>query len=71
MKILNRLFSIILVSVTISGCTSTNKLPVNFNSRVGGADVEVKQKSNRIATKDQTSVTLKLPSSGYSAKTKR
>lgn len=70
MKMLNRLFSIILVSISIYGCTSTSKLPVNFNSKVGGAEAEVKKNPNRIATKEKTSVTLKLPSNGYSPKGK-
>lgn len=61
MKILNRLFSIILISVSIYGCKSTSKLPVNFNSKVSGAEVEVKQNPNRIAPANKTSVTLKLP----------
>ena len=68
MKILKKSFSIILVYISISGCTSINKLPVNFNSKVGGVDVEAKKKPNQIATKEKTSVTIKLPSNGYSPK---
>lgn len=62
MKRANRFFALLLVFISISGCRSIYKLPLNVNSRAAGADVEVKQKPNRIAAANKTTVTLKLPS---------